>query len=69
VANVQAVKAGSPPFTSSRMPKAAALLWGSNDVVDGLDDCKQWSISPTLPASAFRALYEDIPESAWLTIP
>lgn len=63
LAHVLAVPRGSPAFVRGKQPSLGKLFGDTADISD-LVDRPIWSLSPELPASAFRALYEGVSDDA-----
>jgi 5-methylcytosine-specific restriction protein B len=63
VSRVLTVKKGATPFIKTFVPQVA-VLFGSATEIDDLDEQRVWRVSDSMPAGSFRALYEDIPDSA-----
>lgn len=63
VARVLTVRKGARPFIKPVVPQVAALFGSASDM-DDLEDQPLWLVADSMPAESFRALYDDVPDSA-----
>lgn len=63
VARVLTVRKGAVPFVRAITPQVGALFGPSADL-DDVDEQPVWQVTRDMPADAFRALYDGVPDSA-----